>query len=220
MAESVVMTEGDEETEPRTSREIRAAVQELLKYGLLENDRKPNLYKLVFRNQKEVNRILEPLDLALKLDEIRELLFVVLRHQEAMEPHANDSALAGDMDTEADRTHPLIRRQRLTVEQSLLVAVLRKRYMEHEQDNSGEGDARVAVDELVSELATWLPESGSETRDEKRLRTLLEQLRAHALVSEVDEHDRVTIRPLICHVADPDSLKALIEHFRNLPDKP
>ena len=222
MAESTVTIEDSidsKETAPRTPIEIRSAVQELLKYGLLEHDRKPNLYKVVFRNQQEVNRILEPLDLALKLDDIRGLVFVVLRPQNDSETHSVGMSLASDSDDDADRTHPLIRRQRLTVEQSLLAAVLRRRYMEHEQDDSGEGDARVAVDELVTEMATWLPESGSETKDEKRLRSLLEQLRAHALVTEVDEYDRVTIRPLICHLADSDSLKALIEQFRSLGDK-
>ena len=216
MAESTLTVENNEEILLRTPKDVRSAVQELLKYGLLEADRKPNLYNVVFRNQKEMNQILEPLDLALKFDETRGLLFVVLRSQDTVEYPTDEQAMADDMDSEDDSTHPLIRRRRLTVEQSLLVASLRKHFMEHEQDNNGEGDARVSVDELVSELATWLPDSGSETRNEKRIHILLGQLEDHALVSKVDEHDRVTIRPLICHVADPSSLNALIEHFRSL----
>ena len=216
MAESAVTTEGNEEIALRTSRDVRVAVQELLKYGLLEAARKPNLYNVVFRNQKEVNQILEPLDFALKFDEARGLLFVVLRSQDTTGYPADEQVSADGMGAEDDSAHPLIRRKRLTAEQSLMVALLRKRFMEHEQDNNGEGDARVSVDELVSELVTWLPDSGSETRNEKRIHTLLGQLEEHALVSKVDEHDRVTIRPLICHVANPGSLKALIEHFRSL----
>ncbi len=190
----------------RTHQEVRAATQELLKYGLLEEDRKPNLYRTARVFIEEINRLLEPLDFELHLDEVRGLMFVTMLQSEA----GNDEA-------EQDQPHPLIRRQRLNMEQSLLVAQLRQYFMAHEQENGiGTGNARVAVEELVAALQVYLPATGSETRDEKRVRSLLESLRGHNIVTEIDEHDRVGIRPLISHIADPASLTHLVEHYRAL----
>jgi hypothetical protein len=39
---------------------------------------------------------------------------------------------------------------------------------------------------------------------------LLEQLKTHGVVSEVDKKQEVTIRPLIAHLANPESLAALL----------
>lgn len=50
-------------SETRTLKKIREAAQELLKYGLLEEASKPNLYRVVLTHPEEVTRILEPLDL-------------------------------------------------------------------------------------------------------------------------------------------------------------
>jgi hypothetical protein len=47
--------------ETRTLKKIREAIQELLKYGLLEEASKPNLYRVVLTHPEEVTRILEPL---------------------------------------------------------------------------------------------------------------------------------------------------------------
>ena len=65
--------------ETRTLKKIREAIQELLKYGLLEEASKPNLYRVVLTHPEEVTRILEPLDLDIGIDEIRGLLYVKVR---------------------------------------------------------------------------------------------------------------------------------------------
>ena len=51
----------------RTSQRVREAVQEMLKYGLLEESHKPNLYRSALSNIEAVDRVLEPLDLAMGL---------------------------------------------------------------------------------------------------------------------------------------------------------
>ena len=40
--------------------------------------------------------------------------------------------------------------------------------------------------------------------------SLLDQLKTHGIVSEVDKKHEVVIRPLIAHLANPDSLAALL----------
>ncbi len=74
----------------------------------------------------------------------------------------------------------------------------------------GRAPAKVSVDELLPTFLTYFGESGSDSKDENRLLQLLEQLKAHGIVSEVDQKHEVTIRPLIAHLANPESLTALL----------
>ena len=112
-------------------------------------------------------------------------------------------------------SHPLVRRQRLTLEQSLLVALLRRHYLDHERSGATATGARVGIDDLIAELQPYLGERGSESEETVRVRRLLDQLRDHGLVSAVED-DMVTIRPLICHLADVGSLQGLLAHYRHL----
>lgn len=185
----------------RTSQRLREATQELLKYGLLEESRKPNLYRLVMTHVMEVEQILEPLDLALALDEVRGLAFVVVRECDNAE--------------QDDWSHPLVRRQRLNLEQSLLVAILRQHFVAHEQEaGTGADEVLVAIDDLISQLQIYLGDLGSDAKERNRVITLLDQLKGHGLVSAPDAHERITVRPIIAHLANPENLQALLDWLR------
>ena len=137
--------------ECRTPLRVREAVQEMLKYGLLEESHKPNLYRSALSNIEAVDRVLEPLDLAMGVDEVRGLVFVIVRQGEVAE--------------EDDWSHPLVRRQRLNLEQSLLIAILRQHFIAYEQESgTGASQALVAVDELIPQLQFYLGELGSVNR--------------------------------------------------------
>ncbi len=184
---------------------IKQCCQELLKFGLLEMDRKPRLYQTALTQQDAIRRVLEPFDLELRLDDIRGLAYLgVAETAIGKEP--------GD-----EWTHPLVRRQRLTLEQSLLVAILRKWFLNHEQEAGiGAGAATVYVDDLVPELQIYLGELGSDVKEQSRLRNLLEKLKGHGIVSEIDNQDQVSIRPIIAHLANPENLQALLEQYQRL----
>lgn len=185
----------------RTPQRLREAAQELLKYGLLEESRKPNLYRLVMTHTAEIGEILEPLDLALGLDEVRGLAYVVTRESKEAE--------------QDDWSHPLVRRQRLSLEQSLLVAILRQHFVAHEQEaGTGAGELLVAIDDLIPQLQVYFGDLGSDAKERNRVMTLLDQLKGHGLVSAPDVHERVTVRPIIAHLANPESLQALLEWLR------
>lgn len=187
-----------------TPKNLRAVTQELLKYGLLEADRKPNLYQVAVSQTSAIDQILEPLDLRLKIDDIRGLAFLTVSAQ---------------LFTEEDDewSHPLIRRQRLNMEQSLLIAILRQYFIAHEQEAGlGAGEAVVELDELLPQLQLYLGDTGSDAKDQKRLRNLLENLKNHGIVSEVDASDQIIIRPIITHLANPENLQNLLQHFRKL----
>jgi len=186
---------------------VKATAQELLKYGLLEADRKPNLYQVATTQTAAINQILEPFDLRLKVDDVRGLAFLVVSEQLFSEGEENDD----------EWSHPLVRRQRLTMEQSLLVAILRQHFIAHEQETGlGAGEATVELDELLPQLQLYLGDTGSDTRDQKRLRSLLDNLKSHGIVSDIDANDQVVVRPIITHLANPENLQNLLHHFRQM----
>ncbi|WP_208616151.1 DUF4194 domain-containing protein [Kosakonia pseudosacchari] len=188
-------------SEIRTLKKIREATQELLKYGLLEEASKPNLYRVLLTHLEEVTRILEPLDLDIGIDEIRGLLYVKVRLDETPE--------------QDEWSHPLVRRQRLNLEQSLLVAILRQHFVAWEQESgTGASQAQIAIDDLLPQLQIYLGDPGSESKERTRLLTLLDQLKGHGLVTSPDAHERIVIRPIIAHFADPMNLQALLAWLR------
>ena len=192
-----------ERSDGYTPRRIKEAALELLKYGLLEEQRKPNLYREVLTQREAIGRILEPLDLIIKVDEVRGLAYVAVAEQ------LFDSV-------EDEWSHPLVRRQRLNLEQSLLIAILRQQFVAHEQQAGvGSTDAVVSIEDLLPQLQLYMGDLGSDAQEQKRLRNLLEQLKGHGVVSEVDEHDRIAIRPIIAHLANPENLQNLLQAFRH-----
>jgi hypothetical protein len=187
--------------EQRTHRRLRETAQELLKFGLLEESLKPNLYRIAISHVEEISAILEPLDLSMGLDEVRGLAYVTVRQ--------------GEETQQDDWTHPLVRRQRLNLEQSLLVSILRQHFVVYEQEaGTGAGEALVAVDELIPQLQVYLGDLNSDAKERTRVIQLLDQLKGHGLVSTLDAHDRVTIRPIIAHLANPENLQALLAWLR------
>jgi hypothetical protein len=194
--------DADAETE-RTPARLRDVTQNLLASGLIEQTDKPNLYRLGLTHLPDLNSILEPLDLHVGADEVRGLLFLLVRKE-------------GLVDDD-EWAHPLVRKQRLTLEQSLLVAILRQHFVSHEQEHGvGAGDAVVNVDELSSHLQLYLGDPGSEAKERNRTLQLIEQLKGHGLVTAPDSHDRVGIRPLIAHLANPENLQALLRDLQQL----
>lgn len=180
---------------------VRSTLLELMKYGLLEESSKPNLYRSALLHRGEVDRVLGWLDLSLRIDDVRGIAFIVV----ATGPDRDDD----------EWSHPLVRRQRLTLEQSLLVAILRQQFVAHEVEAGvGAADAQIALDDLLPHLQVYLGDLGSDAQEKKRLLNLLEQLKGHGIVSDVDQQERVTIRPIIVHLANPENLTNLIQALR------
>jgi hypothetical protein len=202
MMEEEEITANEEVSEPATDSEVKACLQELIKYGYLEEARKPALFKTAVVREVDLIRALEPLDLSLRLDTHRGLALLVIIESEEEEPGEAWS-------------HPLVRRQRLTLEQSLLVAILREAFLLHEQERGvGQAVAKLAIEDLMPKFLTYLADSGSDTRNQSRLTSILDQLKTHGIVSEVDKNDEVTIRPLIVHLANAESLAELLKSYQ------
>jgi len=104
-----------------TAPEVKSALQELVRQGYLDEQRKPALFKNVLLHEAALRQTLEPLDLSLRLDTHRGLALLIV----APGPHP---------EPDAEWSHPLVRRQRLNLEQSLVVALLRQAFLLHEQE--------------------------------------------------------------------------------------
>lgn len=188
-----------------TPQPLRRALQELLRMGLLEQASKPQLFRHIASDTARVNALLEPLDLQVRVDDLRGLAYVAVTPGWQAEEAEDD-----------EWTHPLVRRQRLTLEQSLLLAVLRREFLQREQEGGLGVAVQLGLDGLLPQLETYLGATGSDMQDRKRLLELLEKLRAHGVVSEVDGQDQLTIRPMIVHLANPENLQGLLAHLRGL----
>ncbi len=184
----------------RTPADVRKVTQELLKHGYLEEGQKRELFRIAVVHKHRIMSALEPLDLELRVDEHRGVAFLVVA-QAAFENTDGEDAWG----------HPLVRRQRLTLEQSLLIAILRQAFVIHEQESGvGQSAAKIAVDDLLPQFTSFFGDSGSDAKNETRLLNLLDQLKPHGIVSEVDKKQEVTVRPLIAHLGNPESLGALL----------
>ena len=198
-------------TDARTPSAVRKALQHLLGHGWLESASKPKLFSLIAAQTARLDALLEPLDLRVVVDDVRGLAFLAV-----VPDYAGDDADESEQD---DWTHPLMKRQRLTLEQSLLLAILRREFLQREQESGTGAVVRVTVDSLLPQLETYLGSTGSDMQERKRLLQLLENLRTHGMVTEVDAQDCITIRPMIVHLLNPENLQTLLLRLREVAEK-
>lgn len=184
---------------------LRRAVQELVRQGLLEAEAKPQAFRHIAADTARVNALLEPLDLEVRVDDTRGLAYVAVASSYATDDEGQDSD---------EWTHPLVRRQRLTLDQSLLLAILRREFLQQEQERGMGMPVFTTLEQLLPQMEIYLGASGSDMQDRKRLLALLENLRTHGVVSEPDAQESLQIRPMIVHLANPHNLQNLLQHLR------
>ena len=195
----------------RTPPNVRQALQFLLAHGWIESATKPKLFHLIAAQATLLDALLEPLDLRVVVDDVRGLAFLAV-----VPDYAGDDTDESEQD---DWTHPLMKRQRLTLEQSLLLALLRREFLQREQESGTGAVVRITVDSLLPQLETYLGATGSDMQERKRLGQLLENLRTHGMVSDVDAQDCITIRPMIVHLLNPENLQTLLLHLREVAEQ-
>ncbi len=199
------------QTTSKTPPNVRQALQFLLAHGWLESAAKPKLFHLIAAQTALFDTLLEPLDLRVVVDDVRGLAFLAV-----VPDYAGDDTDESEQD---DWTHPLMKRQRLPLDQSLLLALLRREFLQREQE-SGTGTAvRVTVDSLLPQLETYLGAMGSDMQERKRPTQLLENLPTHGMAPEDEAHHCITIRPMIVHLLNPENLQTLLLRLRALAEQ-
>ncbi len=199
------------QTTSKTPPNVRQALQFLLAHGWLESAAKPKLFHLIAAQTALFDTLLEPLDLRVVVDDVRGLAFLAV-----VPDYVSDGTDESEQD---DWTHPLMKRQRLTLDQSLLLALLRREFLQREQESGTGAVVRITVDSLLPQLETYLGAMGSDMQERKRLGQLLENLRTHGMVTEVDAQDCITIRPMIVHLLNPENLQTLLLRLRELAEQ-
>lgn len=185
----------------------KQALQEILKHGHLSQSQKPDLYQALVANVAAVNDYLAVIDFCLQVDGVRGLAFLMVHYAQASIDEV-ESTVDGWV-------HPLVRRQRLTLPQSLVLAILRQRFMELEQQfGIGYADTFMSLDELNKQYSIYSKSTGSDLQDEDRLMVLVRQLAEHGMVSIVK--DQLLISPLIVHLLNPENLRELLSQYQSL----
>ena len=207
LVESGIATQSTSRTPPN----VRQALQFLLAHGWIESATKPKLFHLIAAQATLLDALLEPLDLRVVVNDVRGLAFLAV-----VPDYAGDDTDESEQD---DWTHPLMKRQRLTLEQSLLLALLRREFLQREQESGTGAVVRITVDSLLPQLETYLGATGSDMQERKRLGQLLENLRTHGMVSDVDAQDCITIRPMIVHLLNPENLQTLLLRLREVAEQ-
>ena len=198
-------------TDARTPSAVRKALQHLLGHGWLESASKPKLFSLIAAQTALFDTLLEPLDLRVVVDDVRGLAFLAV-----VPGYAGDDTDESEQD---DWTHPLMKRQRLPLDQSLLLALLRREFLQREQESGTGAVVRITVDSLLPQIEIYLGAMGSDMQERKRLLQLLENLRTHGMVTEVDAQDCITIRPMIVHLLNPENLQTLLLRLREVAEQ-
>lgn len=191
------------------STQTKQALQEILKYGHLSQAQKPVLYQALVSNVASVNDYLSVIDFRLQIDGVRGLAFLIVYQNQEF-----DNDVVPMLDGWA---HPLVRRQRLTLQQSLVLAILRQRFMELEQQYGiGYADTYMSLNELNKQFFIYHESSGSESQDNERVMTLVRQLAEHGLVA-IDKH-QLLISPLIVHLLNPENLIELLKQYQSVSE--
>ena len=198
------------ENPSKTPQSIRKALQYLLANGWLEAAQRQAMFRQIAANTQQLDTLLEPLDLRVVVDDMRGLAFLAVAAD-----YERDESDDAELD---DWTHPLMRRQRMTLEQSLLLAILRREFLQREQESGMGVPVRITTDSLLPQLETYLGTTGSDMQERKRLGQLLATLNTHGMVSETDAQDSITIRPMIVHLLNPENLQALLLRLRQVAD--
>ncbi len=191
------------------STQTKQALQEILKYGHLSQAQKPVLYQALVSNVASVNDYLSVIDFRLQIDGVRGLAFLIVYQNQESD---NDAMPMLD-----GWAHPLVRRQRLTLQQSLVLAILRQRLMELEQQYGiGYADTYMSLDELNKQFFIYHKSSGSESQDNERVTILVRQLAEHGLVA-IDQN-QLLISPLIVHLLNPENLIELLKQYQSVSE--
>ena len=183
-----------------TPKALKTITQELLKNGLIESSSKPDLYQRLLSEKNTLSQIFEPLDLHISHDDIRGIAYLTV--------------LKNDDDSDS-WSHPLVRKKPLTLEQSLVVAILRQYYITYELDH-GQGAANISIglEELLALVNTYYGNNGSESADQKRLTETMNKLKEQGIVSAINKYDQITIRPIIVHIANHENLTLLLKAMK------
>lgn len=184
----------------------RRAMQKLIARGVIYESRHEADYRVLVNDAEQVSGVLEELSLRMSID--REVGVILLR--------LPDDYLEGEEEGE-EGSHPLVRRRRMTLFDSLTAVVLRKHYREREL--TGEQRVRIDIEQLEQGLVPFLPLMGSEEIFRKHLRGVVDRFKdLNLLLSVRGSKTEFEIAPVIRVVVNAEWIESLVKEFQRLSD--
>ena len=186
----------------RFSPEVRRALVELMRSGVVLASAKPVVYELLCRHQPMIENHLADMYLRMLIDQSAGVVLLLQQQeQQAIEDEEESSAL--------------ISRRTLSLYDTLLLLVLRKHYQERQ--TAGEQQVIIDVERIEARLTPFLPLTNSSRSDRRKLSGAMTKMKERKLLSPVRGDDgRFEITPVIRYVVNAEFLEQMLAEYQAL----
>ncbi len=189
----------------RFSPELRRALVELMRAGVVLANSKPQVYEQLCRHQREIDEHLANMYLRMLVDDSAGIA-LLLQQQD-------DACFESDEESSA-----LISRRTLSLYDTLLLLVLRKHYQERQ--TAGEQQIIIDVERIESQLTPFLPLTNSSRSDRRKLNSALTKMKEKKLLSAIrGDDERFEITPVIRYVVNAEFLERMLTEYESLAGK-
>ncbi len=186
----------------RLSPELRRALVELMRSGVVLAGAKPQIYELLCHHRVLIEEHLADMYLHLLIDQSAGVALLLQQQDQA------------NFEDEEERS-ALISCRTLSLYDTLLLLVLRKHYQERQ--SVGEQQVIIDIDRIESQLAPFLPLTNSSRSDRRKLSGAITKMKEKKLLSAVSGDDeRLEITPVIRYVVSAEFLERMLAEYQSL----
>ncbi len=185
--------------------ELRRALVELMRSGVVLARVKPQVYELLRHHHALVDDHLADMSLRLLIDPPAGVALLLQQQDQA------------DFEDEEERS-ALISRRMLSLYDTLLLLVLRKHYQERQ--SVGEQQVIIDIDRIESQLAPFLPLTNSSRSDRRKLSGAITKMKEKKLLTPVrGDDERLEITPVIRYVVSAEFLERMLVEYQSLAER-
>ncbi len=186
----------------RLSPELRRALVELMRSGVVLASAKPQIYELLCHHHTLIEDHLADMYLRLLIDPPAGVALLLQQQDQA------------DLEDEEERS-ALISCRTLSLYDTLLLLVLRKHYQARQ--SVGEQQVIIDIDRIESQLAPFLPLTNSSRSDRRKLSGSITKMKERKLLSPVrGDDERLEITPVIRYVVSAEFLERMLAEYQSL----
>ena len=186
----------------RFSPELRSALVELMRSGVVLASAKPKIYELLCHHRALIEDHLADMYLRLLIDPPAGIALLLQQQDQT------------DFEDE-EECSALISRRTLTLYDTLLLLVLRKHYQQRQ--SVGEQQVIIDIDRIESQLAPFLPLTNSSHSDRRKLSGAITKMKEKKLLSPVrGDDERLEITPVIRYVVSAEFLERMLAEYQSL----
>lgn len=187
----------------RFSPELRRALVDLMRTGVVLAGAKPQVFELLCRHQAEIEDYLAEMFLRILIDQSAGVA-LLLQNQEQDGP-----------DEDEGESSALIIRRTLSLYDTLLLLVLRKHYQERQ--TAGEQQIIIDSERIEAMLTPFLPLTNSSRSEGRKLSGAITKMKEKKLLSPVrGEENRWEITPVIRYVVNAEFLERMLAEYQTL----